>query len=57
MIADTTAATLAQDLILYRELLSVALEQLNATQRLLAAREETVLRLREELRERMGVKA
>lgn len=50
MITDTTAARLARDLIVYREMLSVALERLNTTQRLLAAREETVALLREELK-------
>lgn len=49
MIADATAVTLARDLVVYREMLSVALEQLGVAQRHIAARERVIVALREDL--------
>jgi hypothetical protein len=53
MITDTTAAHLAHNLVVYREMLSVALALLAEAQRSIAANERTIADLREELRARM----
>lgn len=50
MVTDTTASALARDLIVYREMLSVALERLAVAQRQMAQRDELIEMLREDLR-------
>jgi hypothetical protein len=55
MVTHETAAHLARDLIIRREMLSVALALLAEAQRRIAANEQTIADLREELRARMGL--
>jgi hypothetical protein len=55
MVTDTTARTLARDVIVYREMLSVALALLAEAQRRLTANDDAIADLRAELRERMGL--